>query len=77
MASYDGSDVIKEFGDTDINILTFLKEITSEGRNLWIFNKTKSISTYLFAVISGPFKEVKCENTYNSNLFSCLLRVVF
>lgn len=60
MEKYDGNIAVKEFGDTDINILDFLKQVDSANSNLWIFHPTKTISSYLFAVISGPFKEVKC-----------------
>ena len=60
MENYDGNIAVKEFGDTDINILEFLKQVDNGNSSLWIFNPTKNISSYLFAVISGPFKEIKC-----------------
>ena len=46
-------------GETDIELLEFLKNVDPNS-NLWIFPVTPIISTYLFAVISGPFKEVRC-----------------
>ena len=64
---YDGNMVVKEIGETDIDLLDFLKTVDRKA-NLWIFPATPIISTYLFAVISGPFKEIRCSYTYKSNI---------
>ena len=52
----------------------YLSEEERDIYNLQVYYPTPRISSYLYALMAGPFSEVKCENPYNNIQMSCFSR---
>ena len=52
--------------DFDLKRLNSNLDLAIEDYRVWSFIKTKSISTYIFCVCAGPYKQIKGENTHKN-----------
>jgi len=60
--------------ETTTNSQSLLTQEELENYNLFSYIPTPRISSYLFALIAGPYCEVKCQNPYKGIEMSCFSR---
>ena len=61
--AYKIKDKYAEFNSDDIAQIT---DDVNENFEIHTFRKTKNLPTYLYALITGPFIEFKCENSFKN-----------
>lgn len=63
---YDQNLLVTKPAFLQVSTKEFLKGLSGKEHNLWEFNTTKPISTYLFSINVGPYCKLQCENTYKN-----------